>query len=172
METADEFDGTRAPISALEFRTKLKSRQATWEAVGLPDPDLSTSDGSLAICRTINELSISLAIKSAPASILQRYTQYGEPLVPVDDVKSGIGPEGPKWIQDELKYTRVTRPDGTSVMSVQSWTFDTPNVNHGDVPYYVTAGYHYCKILSPARSMEWLMVDSLRLRGSLGNTIV
>jgi hypothetical protein len=167
LETADNFDGTRAPISALEFRTKLKSRQATWEAVGLPDPDLSTSDGSLAICRTINELSISLALKSAPSSALQRYSQYGEQLVAVDDVKSGIGPEGPKWIQDELKYTRVTRPDGTSVMSVQSWTFDTPNVNHGDVPYYVTAGYHYCKILSPARSMEWVMVDSLRLRGGL-----
>lgn len=171
LEAADNFDGTRAPISALEFRTKLKSRQATWEAVGLPDPDLSTTDGSLAICRSINELSISLALKSAPASVLKRYAQYGEQLVAVDDVKSGIGPEGPKWIQDELKYTRVTRPDGTNVMAVQSWTFDTPNVNHGDVPYIITAGYHYCKILSPARSMEWVMVDSLRLRGSLGASV-
>ena len=168
LEPADDFDGTRAPISALEFRTKLKSRQATWEAVGLPDPDLNTTDGSLAICRTINELSISLALKSAPASVLKRYAQYGEQLVAVDDVKSGIGPEGPKWIQDELKYTRVTQPDGSSVMTAQSWTFDTPNVNHGDVPYIITAGYHYCKILSPARSMEWVMVDGLRLRGSLG----
>ncbi len=167
LENADNFDGTRSPVSALEFRTKLKSRQATWEAVGLPDPDLNTSDGSLAICRTINELSISLALKSAPASVLKRYDLYGEQLVVVDDVKSGIGPEGPKWIQDELKYTRVASPDGGSVMTVQSWTFDTPNVNHGDVPYIITAGYHYCKILSPARSMEWVMVDSLRLRGGL-----
>ena len=167
FEAADNFDGTRAPVSALEFRTKLKSRQATWEAAGLPDPDLSATDGSLAICRTMNELSVSLALKSASASVLKRYMQYGEQLVPVDDVKSGIGPEGPKWIQDELKYTRVTRPDGTIVTTVQSWTFDTPNVNHGDVPYIITAGYHYCKILSPARSMEWVMVDSLRLHGSL-----
>jgi hypothetical protein len=169
LEPADNFDGTRAPISALEFRTKLKSRQATWEAVGLPDTDLDTTDGSLAICRSINELSVSLALKSASASVLKRYTEYGELLVPVDDVKSGIGPEGPKWIQDELKYTRVNRPDGSIVTTVQSWTFDTPNVNHGDVPYIITAGYHYCKILSPARSMEWVMVDSLRLRGSLGS---
>jgi hypothetical protein len=167
LENADNFDGTRAPISALEFRTKLKSRQATWEAVGLPDPDLNTTDGSLAICRTINELSISLALKSAPSSVLKRYMRYGEQLVAVDDVKSGIGPEGPKWIQDELKYTPAVRPDGTSIMTVQSWTFDTPNVNHGDVPYIITAGYHYCKILSPARSMEWVMVDSLRLHGGL-----
>lgn len=29
------------------------------------------------------------------------------------------------------------------------------------------AGFHYCKLLSPARVMEWMYIDGLRLNGSL-----
>jgi hypothetical protein len=28
--------------------------------------------------------------------------------------------------------------------------------------YPDSAGYHYCKLLSPARAMEWIYVDGLR----------
>jgi hypothetical protein len=41
---------------------------------------------------------------------------------------------------------------------LRSPTMRTPIV------YYVqaAAGFHYCKLLSPARAMEWLYVDSLK----------
>ena len=29
-------------------------------------------------------------------------------------------------------------------------------------PFIQTVGYHYCKLLSPARAMEWIYVDGLK----------
>jgi hypothetical protein len=31
-----------------------------------------------------------------------------------------------------------------------------------DFPIKLTAGFHFCKVLSPARALEWLYVDSLK----------
>ena len=40
---------------------------------------------------------------------------------------------------------------------------------HTDVDYKIkaAAGFHYCKLLSPARAMEWLYIDGLRAKGGL-----
>ena len=31
-----------------------------------------------------------------------------------------------------------------------------------DYPISAAAGFHYCKVLSPFKAMEWLYVDSLK----------
>lgn len=35
------------------------------------------------------------------------------------------------------------------------------NKKLGDVPFIETVGYHYCKLLSPGRAMEWIYIDGL-----------
>jgi len=94
----------------------------------------------------------------------------------------------PTWIKKELVYTRVQGEDGgqhralgeagaakasgrsssssnSSHIEIQSWQFvvaTTPVKSK-----YLPTGMHYCKLLSPARAMEWIYLDSLRARLSL-----
>lgn len=166
----DTEDDGSSPLAAFEYRTKLKSRQAMWQAAGMAANDVNATDGSLSICRGINEASLQYALKKAPSVALKRYQAKGEPLVMVDDVVATIGITGPQWIKDEMVYKR-TKATGSAPtqVTVQSWTFKTSNYNRGNVPYIVTAGYHYCKILSPFKAMEWILVESMRQHNSLSN---
>ncbi len=47
---------------------------------------------------------------------------------------------------------------GKTIVIVRSPTLRTPN----DYSVPVVAGFHYCKLLSPARALEWISIDSLR----------
>lgn len=70
-----------------------------------------------------------------------------------------LGNAGPLWIENPLKLKPVRGSDGRVVaVSVSA------PCSHTDVDYPVkaAAGYHYCKLLSPARAMEWIFTDGLR----------
>jgi hypothetical protein len=152
-----------APLSALELRTKLKSKEAVWTSAGVPGAS-SALDDSVTLCRDINQAALDWAVERAEAAVKSRYVSSGEPLVIVDDKEATIGLTGPEWIKDELKFSRVsdkTSPTGTR-LEVQSWKFVVGNFNSGDVPWFFPVGMHYCKLLSPARAMEWIYTDSMR----------
>lgn len=44
-------------------------------------------------------------------------------------------------------------------MSVTSYSFTIANYNGGNVPYFITAGYHYCKLLTPFKARDPCGVD-------------
>eukprot|EP00927_Polykrikos_kofoidii_P022292 TRINITY_DN20844_c0_g1_i3.p1 TRINITY_DN20844_c0_g1~~TRINITY_DN20844_c0_g1_i3.p1 ORF type:complete len:483 (-),score=77.06 TRINITY_DN20844_c0_g1_i3:89-1537(-) len=152
-----------APLSALELRTKLKSREAVWTSAGLPKAS-SALDHGVTLCKDINQAALVWALGHAEAEVKSRYVKSGEPMVVVEDREATIGITGPEWIKDELKFRRVsekTSPTGTRV-EVMSWKFVVGNVNKGNVPWFFPVGMHYCKFLSPARAMEWIYTDSIR----------
>merc|ERR1711871_9746 len=162
-EKLDGLDTGFASISAYEQRVKLKSRQAMWQAAGMT-ADFNVTDAPLKRCAEINQAALDWALKVAGSVTLDRYNKLGNKYVIVDDTYAGIGITGPKWIKMEMIYSQKA-----NTVEISSPTFSTENKNNGDEPFYNTVGYHYCKILSPARIIEWMYVDSLRLRDSLNN---
>jgi len=161
LKPGDLFPNTSsAPLSSLELKAKLKSRQATWEAAGATAS--SDVDKNMTICRTVNERAYAWALANADPMVRERFEARGEPFVMVDDQEAPIGITGPTWIKKELVYTRVGA-QGSSHIEVQSWAFVV-----GTSPVkskYIPSGMHYCKFLSPARAMEWIYTDGLRARG-------
>merc|ERR1711937_912401 len=135
-----------APLSLYEFKSKLKSREALSDAVGLKPS--SSVDTNTSICKAINQMAWDWALAHAESKVKETFDAQGEPFVMVDDKRAGIGATGPQWIADEMVYTRKTSANGDSHVEVQSW--------------YFPVGMHYCKLLSPARAMEWIYTDGLR----------
>ena len=122
----------------------------------------SSVDKNYTLCRQANDLAWNWALTNADATVRKRFEANGEPFVVVDDVEAPIGFHGPEWIEKTLVYRRVSDTNnGNSHIEVQSWTFVVP-----DLPVhskYLPTGMH-CKLLSPARAMEWIYLDSLRAK--------
>jgi len=76
-----------------------------------------------------------------------------------------MGPynEGPLWIWTYMKYS-TNKTTGT--VTVQSPMMRTPTT----YPIKAARGFHYCKVLSPFRVIEWIYVDSLYSRDGINNS--
>lgn len=156
----DDFDFGLWPVTASEFRTKFKSREALQQAAGLPNVNYTATDElNSKICQSINQAAYDWALKSASSKARERFLKHGQPYVFLEDKKSGFGVTGPTWIHDALSYTPSK---DKKTVEVQSHYFPLKNKNLGNVPFIQTVGYHYCKLLSPARAMEWIYVDGLK----------
>ena len=165
--SVDSLDTGFVPISAVELKTKLKSRQAVWEAAGIPDVDFTQSDkptkegGVSDNCAEINAAAVQWALDKLPQSTYDRFQKYGQKLI--------IGPDlstckaGPCWIWDNMKFEKN---DEENTVNVQSIWFGSENKNPypcgTDKQLPCDAGFHYCKLLSPARALEWMYVDGLK----------
>jgi hypothetical protein len=164
-DAKDGLDTGLYPITASEFRTKLKSRQAVWEKAGAINVDFNVTDKSnMTICRAINQASLDWALAHASPKALSRYNSKGQQYRLADDTYAGIGVTGPTWIKKALIYTVSA---DQKYVDISAPTFATENKNLGDESYTNTVGYHYCKLLSPARAMEWIYADGLKQFGGL-----
>jgi len=52
----------------------------------------------------------------------------------------------------------MTDENGQTFVELKAPMMNTP------VDYFISAaaGFHYCKVLSPARALEWMYVDSIK----------
>ena len=148
----DQFDTGYYPISASEIKTKLNSRQSIRVAGGEQFADFSVTDETGNRCAEINDYSIQWAYKRLSPAAKANYDTYGQKYVTGAD----LGPynEGPLWIWTYMKYTES---DDKKTVTVQAPMMRTPT----DYPISSAAGFHYCKVLSPFRVLEWMYTDSL-----------
>ena len=147
----DWFDTGKYSVAAWEMKTKLKSRQSSQVAAGFPNPLFNETDQVGNLCADINQEAISWALDNAGATAKANYFAGGTQLVTGPD----LGPynAGPLWI---WKYMSYEMSDDKKTCTVSSPFMATPT------DYWVSAaaGFHYCKILSPFKAMEWIYVDS------------
>ncbi|KAH8068746.1 hypothetical protein JL721_6310 [Aureococcus anophagefferens] len=131
-------------------------------AYGLDASDDNATDAtSLNTCAHINAAAIAWAKAAAAPAALARFEAAGAPLGVAADAEAPIGLTGPTWIKTPPVFRR-----NDSGVDVTSYSFTIANVRRGDVPFFITAGFHYCKLLSPLKAMEWIYVDGLRRVGA------
>lgn len=167
-EIGDKLDTGFFSNSASEIRAKFKSRQVMWTAAGYHNVDFNSTDGpAVSLCRAVNQHTYTSALntlQSTAGGTLSRFLAYGVPMVMVKD--RGPFNAGPLFITNHLEYTKAKNSTGGDIIEVSSATLVTPD------NYFVqaVAGMHYCKLLSPARVLEWVYVDGLRDHYSVNQT--
>ena len=180
----DNIDTGYYPITASEMKCKLKSRQSIFQAANVTSAVNEDSgstfndlDGNeLGNCAAINNKAIEYAINNVPLNSASRYEKYGQKMVVSTDGDKKVCAAGPCWIWASLEYNGKDKKGDVTIKS-PAFPYKNSNSYPCDEKLYpvddrkevlpCSAGMHYCKLLSPARVMEWIMVDSLRLNYSL-----
>ena len=147
---ANWMDTGFAPVTAFEMKTKMKSRQAIWQAAGLVNTTFGASDDlKLSLCADIQQAAIDYAVMKVPDATRQRFETYGQS-IQVDSDVNGF----PTWEKADMVWLE---DNDLNVVTVQAIAYSTEN-SATDNP----AGIHCCKVMSPARVMEWMYTDGLR----------
>lgn len=172
-EAFEDFDTGFTYTSAQEIGTKLYSRQCTAN-VGLGQ-QVDFSVDAPEFCGQTNQMAYDWALAHAPTASLERFKKSGIPLV----MGPGISKEGgPLWLYARLEFNAKT-VGGKSVMEVSA-PFQSTSQDYWESHFHIPLPpglpdpgcYHYCKLLSPARAMEWIMVDGLRASKSTAEVFV
>ncbi|XP_042206767.1 uncharacterized protein LOC121855736 isoform X2 [Homarus americanus] len=132
------------PITSKEMGTKFKSREAIMELL-IP---LGVEFGDEVSCRDINQAAFDLALSTASGLSKSRFETRGRSSTfHPDEVKlTGSG-----WLEAHLLYSITD-----AGLEVKSPSLPT-DVNVG----FGLGGMHYCKLLTPTRALEYLIIDSL-----------
>ena len=99
---------------------------------------------------------------NAGKKTLDRFNEHGQPYIFGDDIEKGTGIT---YLDSGLVYKDM----GDTGVEISSpmlktdkdyWKEHFPFPKPGFLPD--PGCYHYCKLLSPARAMEWIYLDGLR----------
>lgn len=169
-DTLDAGDSGFVYTSASEIGTKLSSRQCLLiEGVGATNTSFAVDDPDF--CMMANEKAMEWALGRAGAQSKARYQKWGQPLTFGPDIgKAG----GPLFLYAGIIY-KDNGDAGVEVSSpMQKTEIDYWKKHFGPIPRPSSVPdpgcFHYCKLLSPARAMEWIYVDGLRRHMPLNAT--
>jgi len=132
--------------AATEVGAKFKSREAVYNYFGLP------FNVPEATCKEINLVCLQYVLSkyNGPQSALDRFFKYGQRIEFLNDTESTSG------------ITWVNRPIITTNTSTTYQVSSRSLLSPIDFPVPVAAGMLYCKLMSPARILEWILVDGLK----------
>jgi hypothetical protein len=156
----ENFDYRGRYITASEIGSKMKSRQSFLEVTRDPEAgqlDLSLTEAG-ASCQSMNQYALEVALKHVPQDRVDLFHKYGTRVVfEKDRIWQSMEP---LYAMSPLKFEEV-RWQGNYVLMVGSPAF-LSSVNMQWRNITLMAGLHYCKLASPARFAEWIMIDGLR----------
>ncbi len=152
-EKLDTFDNPLVSNMAKELRIKFNSRQAILKGLGIDRPFPESEIPN--ICSKLNAQTIKWALAKAPERVRNRYLDHGVKLVAGRDIEHN---NGPAWIWSYLEYNLEEQSEGNMQRVLDSHTMKTAL----DHPIPASDGKHYCKLLSPAKAMDWIYTDALR----------
>jgi hypothetical protein len=101
-------------------------------------------------CGELNKQSVEAALKLLPQSSKQRYEAQGRKFAFVDD-STVLGNIGPLFVKGTIGMTETSDSVEVSALAINN-----------DIKSAIFPGVHYCKFLSPAMAMEWMMTDGLK----------
>jgi len=161
-EIFHSFDVAIKPISALELASKIRSRQCVQnELHQTTDTSFSVDDPQF--CKETNQKIIDDALSHASPAALDRYHKYAKQYVAGDDKATSSGPgflTGHISFEESGDQMLVKSPLLKTDINYWRDTFHIPRPSYIPDP----GCYHYCKILSPARVMEYVYVNGIRGR--------
>lgn len=150
--------------SASEIGSKLSSRQCLLiRGVGTPQESTPFSVDDPDFCKMANQKAYAWAMDHASARTKLRFQQSGQVYTFGADIqKAG----GPLFLDAGITY-KDNGDAGVEVSSpAQKTEIDYWTKHFGPIPRPSSIPdpgcFHYCKLLSPARAMEWIYVDGLR----------
>lgn len=161
------FDGGFFSNAAVEIRAKFNSPQAILQAAGVSAPAFDVDDN---VASRMNAQTIEWALAHAPPVVRQRYERHGVKMVAGRDIPHN---SGPGWIWSHLHFRRGTTHPAEpgqateDCVYIDSHTMITPL----DHPVPFAGGKMYCKLLSPAKALDWMYTDSLRPVWSLDSIL-
>lgn len=132
--------------ASTEIGAKFKSREAIYKYFGVE------WNGVEPTCKEINLMAYGYVLEKfrGPKSAIDRYIQLGQPIEFLEDTNSTAGIS---WANLPI----VTK-NTTTTFQVSSRALLSPI----DFLVKEAAGMLYCKLMSPARILEWFLVDGLK----------
>lgn len=117
-------------------------------------------------CMDMNKIAYDTAIHylqktSAGQDALERFEERGRPICFTPDFNAP-GNIGPLWVANSMT---IKDDDKNQCLQVASLKLGPQSLNSLIFP-----GVHYCKLLSPARVIDYIMIDSLKAKSGCLNT--
>jgi hypothetical protein len=109
-------------------------------------------------CQAGNRHSVQLAEALAPKGTLERFRRIGRGWCFEEDTPT-LGNVGPLWVFHDA----LSLKENATCMAVSSPVLKT------EIDGKIYPGNHYCKFLSPARVLDWMMTDGIKKFSALGD---